>query len=246
MSPKDPLQSESRHPMKPISSGQITKRVQEELANYLTSEKFRPGDRLPSLREITERLGVSQTSVREGLRALEALGLVEIRHGSGIYVANGLLPLRSLSPLLSSRMRGDRLARELLAVRLAVEPEVCSLAALRATEADFTKLSKHVEDFRLDVGKVERPASDIGFHLDLCRAAHHEAFMAIMEWIAQFYATSRKMPELHDVEDHARILAALRKRDVETARREMTKHLEWIGTFMKGRSRPAQRRRTRE
>jgi DNA-binding FadR family transcriptional regulator len=233
--------------MKPISSGQITKRVQEELANYLASEKFRPGDRLPSLREITQRLGVSQTSVREGLRALEALGLVEIRHGSGIYVANGLPPLRPLSGLLGNRMRGDRLARELLAVRLAVEPEVCSLAAVHATESDLAKLSKHVEDFRRDVGKIERPASDIGFHLDLCRAAHHEAFMAIMEWIAQFYATSRKVPELHDVEDHARILTALRRRDGETARLEMTKHLQWIGTFMKGRSRAALHdRRTQE
>ena len=169
-----------------------------------------------------------------------------MRHSSGIYVANGLPPLRPLSALLGSRMRGDRLARELLAVRLAVEPEVCSLAALHGTEADFAKLSKHVEDFRHDIGKIKRPASDIGFHLDLCRAANHEAFMAIIKMIAQFYATSRKMPELHDVEDHARILAALRRRDGETARLEMTKHLQWIGTFMKGRSRTAQRRRTQE
>ena len=67
----------------PIPGSQVTRQVQEQLTAFIAAENLKTGDRLPSLREFTEALGVSRPSVREGLRALEALGLVEIRHGSG-------------------------------------------------------------------------------------------------------------------------------------------------------------------
>ena len=217
--------------LEPIPGTRITKQVQERLTAFIASEGFDVGARLPSLREFTEALGVSRPSVREGLRALEALGIVEIRHGSGIYVSNGMPPNVALA-LPEIGAEGERAARDLLAVRLALEPEVAALAALTATDDDLAQLAKDVADFRRDFGKVKNPESDIGFHLDLCRATHNQAFVAIMGWIAQFYSKRAKAPRRKDVEDHARILDAVMRRDQEAARAEMKAHLTWIGEVL--------------
>ena len=163
----------------PIPGSQVMKQVQEQLTAFVASQNFQVGDRLPSLRELTAALGVSRTSVREGLRALEALGIVEIRHGSGIYVASGVPPMATPSHG-DTGARAARAAREILAVRLALEPEVAALAAANATADDLARLTTDVEDFRRDFGKVSNPASDLAFHLDLCRSTHNNAFIAIM------------------------------------------------------------------
>ncbi len=217
--------------LEPIPGARITKQVQERLTAYIAAEGLEAGARLPSLREFTEALGVSRPSVREGLRALEALGIVEIRHGSGIFVSSGVAvpPALAFSP---EGAAGERAARDLLAVRLALEPEVAALAAHTATAEDIARLAGDVEDFRRDFGKVKNPESDIGFHLDLCRASHNSAFVAIMGWIAQFYAKRAKAPRRRDVEDHARIFAAVARRDAEAARAEMKRHLTWIGDVL--------------
>ncbi len=93
-------------------------------------------------------------------------------------------------------------------------------------------LGRDVDEFRRDFGKMTNPPSDAAFHIDLCRATHNNAFLEIMKWIAQFYAKDAKRPEAKDVEDHARIFEAVRKRDPKAARLEMTRHLEWIGEVM--------------
>ncbi|HMN84389.1 MAG TPA: FadR/GntR family transcriptional regulator [Bauldia sp.] len=217
----------------PIPGSQVTRQVQEQLTAFIAAENLKTGDRLPSLREFTEALGVSRPSVREGLRALEALGLVEIRHGSGIYVSSGVPPIAV--PLTGGEATVEHAARELLAVRLALEPEVAALAAMTATDEDLARLAKDVEDFRRDFGRVRNPASDIGFHLDLCRATHNSAFVAIMGWIAQFYAKRAKAPRRKDIDDHAAILEAVQRRDPEAARAEMKRHLTWIGEVLDSR-----------
>jgi DNA-binding FadR family transcriptional regulator len=218
-----------------IPGAQITKQVQEQVAAFVASEGFKSGDRLPSLRELTETLGVSRPSVREGLRALEALGIIEIKHGSGIYVAGGMPPIAPNAAFSADSAIGAQAAREILAVRLSVEPEVSALAALHATDEDLAKLGRDVDEFRRDFGKMTNPPSDAAFHIDLCRASHNNAFLEIMKWIAQFYAKDAKRPEAKDVDDHARIFAAVMNRDSRAARREMTRHLTWIGEVMEKR-----------
>ena len=218
--------------LQPIGGRSVTGQAQEHLWAYVSENNFRPGDRLPSVRELAQALGVSRTPVREGLRALEALGVVTIKHGSGIYIAEGVPPLMKRVTPIDKSERGLRVARDLLDVRLALEPEICAVAAVRATDDDLKTLERHVNKFRDEVGHVAHPDSDICFHIDLCRAAHNGAFLAIIEWISQFYAKSRKLPVMRDVDDHAAIFRAVHRREPETARAEMTAHLKWIGELM--------------
>jgi GntR family transcriptional repressor for pyruvate dehydrogenase complex len=225
----------------PILTIQVSKKAQEQLVDFISSQQLGVGDRLPSLQQLSEALAISTPSIREGLRALEALGVVDIKHGSGIYVSHGIPRVSPILPSISG-VRGERVARDFLELRLALEPEVAATAAEFADESDLARLEQDVRDFRRDFGRVANPSSDLGFHVNLCRASHNNAFAAVMTWISQFYAARAKPPKMKDVEDHQRILEAVKRRDPLMARREMTRHLKWIGTFVDKRRRQGRAR----
>src|SRR5204862_2924098 len=192
----------------------------------VSSGAFQPGERLPSERDLMEALGVSRTAIREGLRGLEALGLVTIRHGSGVYVQDGAGAGQARRRLpLATRSREPR---DLIEVRLIVEPEIAGLAALRRTADDVRRRKRDIEQFGADIGVVRRPPTALGFHVDLCRATHNPLLLAIVRWVIDFYARSGQMPERKDVDDHARIHEAVRRGNGEAARVAMRAHLEWV------------------
>jgi DNA-binding FadR family transcriptional regulator len=204
----------------------VAAEVQAQLRELIASGAFQPGERLPSERDLMEALGVSRTAIREGLRGLEALGLVAIRHGSGAYVQDGGSPGRArrrFSP--SPRTREPR---DLIEIRLIVEPEIAALAALRRTGDDLRRLKRDIEQFRADIGVVRRPPTDLGFHVDLCRATHNPLLLAIVRWVIDFYARSGQMPVRLDTDHHAGIYEAVRAGDAGTARTAMRAHLEWV------------------
>ena len=209
-----------------IPSRRVAAEVQTQLRELVSSGAFQPGERLPSERDLMEALGVSRTAIREGLRGLEALGLVTIRHGSGVYVQDGAGAGQARRRLpLATRSREPR---DLIEVRLIVEPEIAGLAALRRTADDVRRLKRDIEQFGADIGVVRRPPTDLGFHVDLCRATHNPLLLAIVRWVIDFYARSGQMPERKDVDDHARIHEAVRRGNGEAARAAMRAHLEWV------------------
>jgi GntR family transcriptional regulator, transcriptional repressor for pyruvate dehydrogenase complex len=173
-----------------------------------------------------EALGVSRTAIREGLRGLEALGLVTIRHGSGVYVQDGADAGRTRRRLaLAARSREPR---DLIEVQLIVEPEIASLAALRRTADDVRRLERDIEQFRAQIGVVRCPPTDLGFHVNLCRATHNPLLLAIVRWVIDFYARSGQIPVRRDTDHHARICEAVRTGDAVAARTAMRMHLEWV------------------
>lgn len=198
------------------------------MKELVLSGAFAPGERLPSERDFTEALGVSRTAVREALHGLEALGLVVIKQGAGVYVADEPAPTaRNILPLASVPMR-RRTAADLIEVRLIVEPEISALAAERASAQDIVRLRHDVEQFRADIGRLRRPPTDLQFHLDLCKAVHNTPLLTIVQWIVQFYAQSGQLPKRRDVEDHARVYRCVLDRDASAARSAMRAHLNWV------------------
>jgi GntR family transcriptional repressor for pyruvate dehydrogenase complex len=204
----------------------VAAEVQVQLRELVSSGAFQPGERLPSERDLMEALGVSRTAIREGLRGLEALGLVAIRHGSGAYVQDGADQSRARRRLFSATR--TREPRDLIEVRLIVEPEIAGLAALRRTADDVRRLKRDIEQFRADIGVIRRPPTDLGFHVDLCRATHNPLLLAIVRWVIDFYARSGQMPVRLDTDHHARIYEAVRGGNAGAARTAMRSHLEWV------------------
>lgn len=211
-----------------IPRRKVSHEVREQLRDLVASGTFHPGERLPSERDLMEALGVSRTVIREALRGLEGLGFVTIRHGCGVYVADGAARVAGPVRQLASAARRARTPKDLVEVRLIVEPEVSALAAIRATADDLRRLERDIEQFRAQVGRVRRPPTDLRFHLDLCRATQNPMLLAIGKWVIEFYAKSGQLPQSRDVQDHARIFDAVRRRDGGAARAAMRAHLEWV------------------
>jgi GntR family transcriptional regulator, transcriptional repressor for pyruvate dehydrogenase complex len=203
----------------------VAAEVQSQLRELVSSGAFQPGERLPSERDLMEALGVSRTAIREGLRGLEALRLVTIRHGSGVYVHDAVNsgPARRLPLAIRTRE-----PRDLIEVRLIVEPHIASLAALRRTADDVRRLKRDIEQFRAQIGVVRRPPTDLGFHVNLCRATHNPVLLAIVRWVIAFYARSGQIPVRRDTDHHARIFEAVRSGDAEAARLAMQMHLQSV------------------
>jgi DNA-binding FadR family transcriptional regulator len=184
------------------------------------------GDRLPSEPELGAQLGVSRSTVREAVRELIALGVLEIQHGRGTFV-------RSLRPdlllrgdsFLDNLDGNDRVREELLEVRRIVEPEAAALAAERASDEDIERLRYDVERLAEAIGQGMAPPENLGFHLDLVRATHNAALWRVSGAIISFYQWDGQLPTEQDAIDHRAIYEAVRDRDQHRARQAMVEHL---------------------
>jgi DNA-binding FadR family transcriptional regulator len=127
----------------------------------------------------------------------------------------------------SFRQALDRkVAVELLEVRLMVEPEAAALAAVRASSNDLERIRRDVSGLRATQALTKRPPEDLGFHLDVVRAAHNGALLRISSAIIAFYEHDEGIPTKRDYDEHLAVLKAMEVRDADGARRAMKAHLD--------------------
>src|SRR5215468_1430347 len=153
--------------------------ILDAIAGFIVERGLKPGDRLPPERELCERLKVSRPTVREALKRWAALGILEMRVGSGTYlrvpVAPGALHFAFTGQL------GDVHLQRTPEVRRALEGEAAELAALRATDesiAEIRRRLEHMEHVHLRYG--DAPEEDWEFHLSVYRAAGNPLFVQIV------------------------------------------------------------------
>ncbi|MBA2519571.1 MAG: FadR family transcriptional regulator [Chloroflexia bacterium] len=207
-----------------IAKRKASHQVVDAVCGMLRGGGYRVGERLPSEQELGAELGVSRSTVREAVRELTALGVLEIQLGRGTFV-------RSLRPDLLLRgdslveEPNDRIREELLEVRGIVEPEAAALAAIRATDEDIERLRYDVERLAEAAGRGMAPPEDLGFHLDLVRATHNAALWRVSGAIISFYQWDGQLPTEQDAVDHRAIYEAVRDHDPSRARQAMRDHL---------------------
>lgn len=203
----------------------VTRQVVEALVELLRRDGVEVGDKLPSEWELVEQLGVGRSAVREAVRELATLELVEVRRGLGTFV-------RSLKPELLLRAddfgsaNDTGVLRELLEVRTIIEPAAAALAAVRREEDDLRRLDQDVARLAEAVNLRFRPPEDLGFHLDVVRTVHNQSLTRVVGVITSFYEHDTAVPTQRDVVEHAAILDAIRRSDPEGASQAMAAHLE--------------------
>jgi GntR family transcriptional repressor for pyruvate dehydrogenase complex len=195
------------------------------------SGRYRPGDRLPTEREMAQQFGVSRVTIRDALRALEASGLIRVKVGGqgGPYVAEPDIALLSDSLGTHLQLRGSTF-RELAEARLALETTAARLAAERATEKDLAALKDAIHGpIRPSYGAA---ASSLDFHTALLAASHNGAlltmFMATRALIQEAFDTLHaRQPDMADAarKAHTELYEAIARRDAEAAVRIMREHL---------------------
>jgi len=215
----------------------LSERAAAVLARRILHRELVAGERLPTEFELGEILGVSRSVVRDAIRMLAALGLVEVRQGHGMVVTNPTSATFAHAVVILL-MRSDLTVGAVLDAREAIETELGSLAALRGTEEDWTALEDRLSAY---IAAVERGewsnahANHFGFHVHLLQALHLPALDVLLQPLHEMILISSIPPviddkELWDVEVHPPILEALRQRDREKTRAALHAHFEAMRT----------------
>jgi len=208
------------------------------LRRDIAEGRYAEGARLPPERELAAAYGIARNTLRRLLDELSAEGLLERHVGRGTFVriAEAEAPAAATDDL-SSRLRGASPA-DLMEVRLIIEPQVAALAASRATAADLETIEANLRRSVAAKGLAEFEHWDAQLHLSIFRAAKNALLLDYCTAInavrsePDWYRLKKRSltPErrLHYDSEHTEIVAALRQRDAESARRRLFRHLSGI------------------
>ena len=194
---------------------------------------LRPGDRLPAERDLAVQIGVSRPTIRAGLRALAAIGVVRARHGSGTYIPDGPPALGTDALSFLAALHGFT-REEMYEARRILEVGAAGLAAERATPDQVATLAEEVASLFAAIPEPERfLVHDIDFHRAVAAASGNPIVASLVEMVSALYYEQRRDTaaraserDLRDAaEMHRRIYQAIRARDAEGARSAMNAHL---------------------
>ena len=214
-----------------LPSGTPASEVARRLLDLFTGGSIAPGTRLPPERQLSATLGVGRSAVREALAALEILGIVDVRPGSGTYLrgtASELLP----QTLRWGLLIGERNTAQLLELREGLEIFVARLAAARADAAIVERLESSVTRMRQSIGDLAAFArADLEFHHVLAEAAGNETLtdhVHVVRSLLQVYADRAVHDQEHAaqaVAEHDAVSAAVRAGDPDAAASAMAVHM---------------------
>lgn len=222
----------------PIKQKKISTKIAEQIKNLINNGDLKPGDALPPERELVKVFNVSRASLREALNTLAGMGFLEISHKHRTIVKS-LASGRLTDPLHQLLKEDIQTAFELIEVRKEIESWSAFHAAKRATADDIDSLEKSVESMR---DKIEKGISvledDANFHLAISEATHNKIQTHLMfsiydilkESLGKYY---EKVEMRVVLEQHRKVVEAIKKRDSALASRRMHEHLDYVETNVK-------------
>lgn len=218
--------------LKPIKKKRVSDLAVEQITRWLSSQQWKPGESLPSERRLMEQLGISRVAVREALRVLEVMGLVEVKPGKGIFVTQ---PDHSIfGPLEKWLSDHQEALLEHFEVRMLIEPNAAAFCAQRASKDQIRAMNKALEKFkeantRKDLVGMIR--ADTQLHQLIAVATGNRTLAILMDtftssllegWKASLRVEGRGNKT---VIEHGAIVEAIERGDSEKARTGMKEHL---------------------
>lgn len=213
--------------------------IVSQLRDLMADGTLKPGDKLPSTKELCERFGVGRSTMREALSALKAMGLIEIRQGGGCRVL-APNPAGFVPPELESLRMNRETLLHLLEARRTLEVANAAIAAAKRTDADLAALGRIVSDMGEAIGHdAEGERTDIAFHETLVRMTHNPILERLFDSIVsqlenairdvrrvELYANRDVAERL--LKEHTAIYDAIAGGDEDRAARRMTQHLHHV------------------
>jgi GntR family transcriptional regulator, transcriptional repressor for pyruvate dehydrogenase complex len=222
----------------PVVRTTLTADICRKMVSQLIRGNWAEGEKIPAERELCQKLGVGRASLREALKALEIMGMIETRLGDGTYVCKrSEFFARPLLWAIAGSSEAD--ARELIEARIVIEVELAGLAAEHATAKDLEEIAEQLDRMvKAKKSPEEFVKSDVNFHLAIGRAASNSILMNALhlirnllhEWILG--AVAAKGVADKACAQHRRVLAAIKSKDRAEARKEMRRHLQDMAEFV--------------
>ncbi len=221
-----------------ISSKKISDEIIEQFKTLLSIGELKPGDELPSEREMAESIGVSRPPLREALNALQAMGFIEIHPRSKILVKS--LTEKPVEDALSLLIADDpEKFFELLDIRRAMESWASFNAAKKATESDIARLEQIIARDQENLRNNREDAkTDADFHVSIALAAHNTVLSHLTASCYNILWSTQKMSreqlfrkkenKQRIAEQHMRIFRAIKSRNPDQASREARRHINFV------------------
>lgn len=226
--------------LKPIKTKKIYEQIVDQIGKLVAEGQLKPGDRLPSERELVERFQVSRASIREAISALEMMGLIEVRSGEGTYIREVNID-SVVAPLAWMLFIEKDTDLELYEARKILEVQAAGLAAERAEEEELSEMFEALEIMRMDL-KIQRLGEDADhhFHYAIARATHNKILIRLMNTISdtlrktlissrsRLYEDANTPGRLY--QEHYSLYQAIKNHNVLEAQQLMLDHLVGVET----------------
>jgi GntR family transcriptional repressor for pyruvate dehydrogenase complex len=219
----------------------LVESLAQQMVALIQLENLRPGDRLPSVRELAPRFGVAVPTIREAIRRLEAFGVVEVRHGSGMFVRSAQPRVMFANPSLGTI--DGQVVLDLIDTRLLFEPYCAERAALTPESPDVIKLAQVLQEAEEAIGRNDQRLlqSNMAFHAGVAKCAGNVVLAQVMESLAELHRSEQAAmlslgnSRQSDHYEHVAILAAIQAGDPKRARDLMRRHLLGVRKLMAAR-----------
>lgn len=219
----------------PIKTKKIYEEIVDQIKTMIMENNLSPGDRLMAERQLAEQLCVGRSAVREAIRTLETMGIVEIRPGEGTFVRE--VDNRSFTNIISFVLATEKgTVKELVELRKILEVQIAGLAALRHTRDDLDNLEKHLKHMQENIHSAELSRlADAGFHYAIAEAAQNSLVVRMLESVSEamresvqenrraLYATPGAPERL--LREHTLIYEAIAAGSEDDAKKYMYDHL---------------------
>jgi GntR family transcriptional repressor for pyruvate dehydrogenase complex len=222
------------HVFEPVLRQSLSDDIAQRITQLIQTGNYRPGARLPAITRMASQFGVGSPTLREALKKLETVGVVDIRHGSGVYVGKSPDSLLITNPVFEP-IPTKKLLVDLVSARIPIETQTAALAATHATMEHLDEM----ERLLTEAGHSFEDASllnqvNLSFHRQIALASGNAVMHQILEVLSSLFRQEQRMIlNIHgklqdDHAEHLEIYHALRARDPELASRRMQEHLERV------------------
>ncbi len=223
-----------KDPFRPLAKQCLSDRLARQIRRLIQTGDYKEGDRLPAIMEMARRFGVGHPTVREALKKLETMGVVEIRHGSGVYVARSHEVLVVASPDYAGTVT-RKLLLDLIQARVPIEMQSIMYAVRNATDEDLAQMRRQLE---IAGENLENDATlnsaNMSFHRQIALASGNAVLAQLLDVMQELFSEEQRLilgifgSRATDHEEHLGLLEALEQRDETLAMERMRKHLEGV------------------
>ena len=219
--------------LKPVARESLVDRLAGEIRTSINSGDYTMGERLPTIMEMARRFGVGHPTVREALKKLEAIGVVEIRHGSGVYVTRTEDVLVMASDYSGKVTK--KLLLDLIQARAPIEMQSVALASRNGTEEDFAEMRRSLTTAgqNLDNDAVLNSVN-MAFHRQIASASGNAVIAQLLDVMQTLFTDEQRLilgifgSRKQDHQEHLSIFAALEQREEQVAKERMRQHLDGV------------------
>jgi GntR family transcriptional repressor for pyruvate dehydrogenase complex len=218
----------------PVTRQNLADDLAQRITQLIQKGEFAAGDRLPAIATMARQFGVGSPTLREALRKLETVGVVDIRHGSGVYVTRAPDQLLISNPIFDGDV-SKKLLVDLIEARIPIEVTSATLAATNATPehlGEMRRLLDHAGATIDDATVLNQ--TNLAFHRQIALASGNIVLRQLLEVLSSLFREEQRLiidihgSRQHDHGEHLTILDALERRDPVLAGRRMQTHLDGV------------------